>query len=317
VNIPRLLRVPEPISLSTKPTAIFLDKRRRLAEDLGSGLVVLGKHCSSRTGDSPMRARLCVPLCLLPLLAGAAPDVAQEKKAGLEVPLKSGDKLVLEFARIPKGKFLMGSPKDEKDRSGDEDEHEVEIKRDYFLGKTTITRGQFRAFVEDDGYKTEAEQDGKGGYGWTGTNWEQKPEFTWKNPGFAQTDDHPVVIVSYYDANAFCAWVKRKTGKEVCLPREAEWERACRGGQRKGRYFFGDNEEDLAQYANVADASFRKETKQDYGIKADDHYAFTAPVGKFQANPYGLYDMHGNVWQWCSDRYDEKYYANSDKEDPK
>jgi formylglycine-generating enzyme required for sulfatase activity len=261
--------------------------------------------------------RVTVPLCFLVLIAGGASDAAPEKnESSIEVPLKKGGKLVLEFARIPKGKFLMGSPKPEKDHSFYEVEHEVELRRDYMLGKTTITRGQFRAFVEDADYKTEAEQDGKGGYGWTRNGFAQKPEFTWKNPGFAQTDEHPVVNVSWNDAVAFCEWVKRMTGKDVRLPMEAEWERACRGGQRKGRYFFGDDEEELARYANVADASYRAATNFTDGIKADDGYAFTAPVGKFRANQYGLYDMHGNVWQWCSDWYDQQYYANGDKEDP-
>ena len=88
----------------------------------------------------------------------------------------------------------MGSPKSERDDVikrynlnatdlDDEPEHQVEITRDYWLGKTAVTRGQFRAFVEDEDYKTEGEKDGKGGWGWTGTTWEQKPEFTWGNPG--------------------------------------------------------------------------------------------------------------------------------------
>ena len=125
-----------------------------------------------------------------------------------------------------------------------------------------------------------------------------------------------MVQVSWNDARAFCDWVKRKTGKATRLPTEAEWERACRGGERKGRYFFGDDEEELARYGNVADASFRRATKNDWGIKADCGYAFTVPVGQFLANQYGLHDMHGNVWEWCQDWYDEDYYANGDKKGP-
>ena len=124
----------------------------------------------------------------------------------------------------------MGSPKSERDDVikrynlnatdlDDEPEHQVEITRDYWLGKTAVKRGQIRAFVEDEDYKTEGEKDGKGGYGWTGTTWEQKPEFTWRNPGFEQTDAHPVVLVTWNDAKAFCDWVKRKTARACVCPR--------------------------------------------------------------------------------------------------
>ena len=274
------------------------------------------------------------PLINDPILVRAERPV-QGNPERLEVPLKRGGKLVLEFARIPKGTFMMGSPQSERDAIfkkyeaivkkynlpasffDDEKEHEVEITHDYYMAKTTVTRGQFRAFVEEEDYKPESERDGKGGWGWTGgTTWEQKPEFSWKNPGFAQTDEHPVVNVSWNDATAYCAWVARKTGKAVRLPTEAEWERACRGGERKGQYFFGDDEEELARFANVADASFRAATKGDWNIKADDGHAFTAPVRSYRPNQYGLYDMHGNVWQWCSDWYDKDYYAKSAKRDP-
>ena len=125
------------------------------------------------------------------------PPPPMDNPERLEVPLKRGGKLMLDFVRIPKGTFLMGSPKSERDDVikrynlnatdlDDEPEHQVEITRDYWLGKTAVTRGQIRAFVEDEDYKTEGEKDGKGGYGWTGTTWGQKPEFTWKNPGCAR-----------------------------------------------------------------------------------------------------------------------------------
>jgi formylglycine-generating enzyme required for sulfatase activity len=210
----------------------------------------------------------------------------------------------MKFVRIRPGKFLMGSPKDEKDRSDDEEQHEVEITRPFALGVYAVTRGQFRKFVEDDSYRTEAEKDGKGGYGWDAdkNEWKQDPKYTWRNPGFEQTDEHPVVEVSWNDAKAFCAWLGRKDGRTYRLPTEAEWEYACRA-RTTTRFHFGDDEEDLARFANLADASLRRATKKGWGIKADDGYAFTAPVGRFKANPWGLYDMHGNVWQWCEDYY--------------
>ncbi len=260
------------------------------------------------------------------------PDDPTKNPYRLEVTLKTSKKLVIDLVRIPKGKFLMGSSKSEREdlkkrydyEPKDEDEHEVEITRDYWLGKTTIMRGQFRAFVEDDGYVTEAEKDGEGGWGYdeaTGKLEGRKPKYTWKFTGWGMDDknldDHPVVNVTWNDADAYCKWLKRKTGREVRLPTEAEWERACRGGERKGRYHFGDDEEDLAKYGNVADASFKKKFPDwTWTIKADDGFVFTAPVKSFRPNQYGLYDMHGNVWQWCNDRYGADYYGKGDRTDP-
>jgi serine/threonine protein kinase len=121
---------------------------------------------------------------------------------------------------IPPGRFRMGSPKGE----GDDEEHpqhEVRITRPFYLGVTEVTRGQFRRFVDDAGYKTEAESDGKGGYGYNEEGrWVQDLKFTWLNPGFEQTDEHPVVNVSWNDAQAFISWLSRNEGKTYpCRPR--------------------------------------------------------------------------------------------------
>jgi formylglycine-generating enzyme required for sulfatase activity len=102
----------------------------------------------------------------------------------------------------------------------------------------------------------------------------------------------------------------------VRLPTEAEWEYACRGGTTT-RYFTGDGVESLEKSANIADASLMENNPfADWAVAWDDNYAFTSPVGKFRPNPFGLYDMMGNAWEWCSDYYDTKYYINSAKEDP-
>jgi formylglycine-generating enzyme len=260
---------------------------------------------------------LLIPLAFgLGLLAAAPKPLVKDEPARLEVKLKGGGKLVMHFCKVPKGKFLMGSPKEEKGRGNDEDLHEVEITKDYWLGRTEVTVGHFKAFVADTEYETEAEK-GAGAYGWDDAKkeWKKDKSYNWKNPGFAQTDEHPVVCVSWNDTKAFCDWLAKKSGKDVRLPTEAEWERACRGGTAT-RYHFGADEEDLAKYANVADASFRKATTKTWGIKADDGHAFTAPVASFTKNQYGLHDMHGNAWEWCSDWYGSDYYGVSPKKDP-
>ena len=138
-------------------------------------------------------------------------------------------------------------------------QHEVRITRPFYLGVTEVTRGQFRRFVDDAGYQTEAEKDGKGGYGWNEETkkFEQNPRYTWQNAGFEQTDEHPVVNVSWNDARAFIAWLSRKEGKTYRLPTEAEWEYACRAGTTT-RYFCGDDPEGLAAVGNVADGTAKE-----------------------------------------------------------
>jgi formylglycine-generating enzyme required for sulfatase activity len=127
-----------------------------------------------------------------------------------------------------------------------------------------------------------------------------------------QTDDHPVVNIAIDDARRFCEWLQTigdgrvKIG-DVRLPGEAEWEFACRAGSRS-RFFCGDDEEQLVAYANVADACAREKKLAPITLRGEDGYPFSAPVGMFKPNPFGLYDMHGNVWEFCEGYYG-KYSA--------
>ena len=161
---------------------------------------------------------------------------------------------------IQPGTFLMGSPKD-VGPSGDNEqpEHEVEITKPFYLGVYPVTKGQFAAFIKESGYRTEAEKSGNGAMAFlTATGkWEAKPEYNWRNPGFPQADDHPVVGVTWNDATAFCAWLSKKEGKDYVLPTEAEWEYACRAGTTT-RYWCGDTDASLHGKANIADASLNE-----------------------------------------------------------
>lgn len=222
------------------------------------------------------------------------------------------------LASVPPGKFMMGSPESEKDRVAHENQHEVEITRAFHLAIHEVTIGQFKKFVTETGYKTDAEKDGQGGFGYDETSRKiegRKPQYNWKDSGWKVTDDHPVVNVSWNDAKAFCAWLSKKERKTYRLPTEAEWEYACRAGT-KTAYHNGDDPEGLAQVGNVADATAKEVFPSFKAIAARDGYVFTAPVGQFRKNAFGLFDMHGNVWEWCEDWYDPGKYKDGPARDP-
>ena len=257
-----------------------------------------------------------------------AADPAVER--GAETANSIGMKLV----RVPAGEFLMGGQESAEElvkafptyhRPPDffKDEyprHRVRITKPFELGKYEVTVGQFRRFTDDTGYKTEAEKDGLGGWGYDaalGKCRGRDPKFNWRNPGFAQTDDQPVLDVTWNDAVAFCKWLSRKEGKTYRLPTEAEWEYACRAGTTT-RYNNGDDPGKLAEVANVGSDKGRTTFPhvQELDIPKDGSAKFTVPVGKFPPNALGLCDMHGNVWEWCSDWYGADYYARSPVDDP-
>ncbi|MFN9221589.1 MAG: SUMF1/EgtB/PvdO family nonheme iron enzyme [Planctomyces sp.] len=248
--------------------------------------------------------------------------------------------LGLRFRLIPPGSFLMGSTETRKDLEAagfvipegisvddEHPQHAVQLTSPYFLGTTAVTRGQFARFVQATGYLTDAERDGKGGWGYVPSKGsdEQRPEFNWQNTGFEQSDDHPVVNVSFQDAMAFLDWLNGQPPVEGILrrfrlPTEAEWEYACRAGTTT-RFWTGDDFASLLGAANVRDISMQKayprlDYKKWQPFPFDDGVAFTARCGSFRANPFGLFDMAGNTWDWCSDWYSSGYYAKSPAADP-
>ena len=181
---------------------------------------------------------------------------------------------------IPKGKFIMGDHKNKKS---------VTIDYEFEIGKYPVTVGDFRVFIQSSGYVTEVE-DGAGAEIWDGRNYEHKNDVYWDNPYFEQTDDHPVVFVSYRDMLVYIEWLNTKAIGNYRLPTEAEWEYVCRAGSTT-KWSFGDDRELLNQYAW-------------HNKNSNKH---THPIGRKAPNPWGIHDMHGNVWERCSDDWNETY----------
>lgn len=247
------------------------------------------------------------------------------------------------FVRIPAGSFFMGSsesnealeksyPLMEQRRLVDLDDeapvHAVRISHAFYLGQTEVTVGQFRRFIEASGYRSESEADGTGGYGYNpdydpdktvrGDAFEGRDRrYSWRDPGFSQSELHPVVNITWHDAHALAAWLSSTEGHRYRLPTEAEWEYACRAGTRT-RYPHGNDPQDLVRHANTfdQDAVPYWPRWKDRALSGHDGHAFTAPVASYPANAFGLYDMVGNAWEWVSDWYGKAAYAESLRDDP-
>jgi len=203
-----------------------------------------------------------------------------------------------ELIYVQGGCFQMGDTFGD----GEADEkpvHEVCVD-DFYIEKHEVTVGDFRAFVSDTGYRTEAER-GDGCYIWTGSAWDKKSDGNWRNPGFGQADNHPAVCVSWNDAQSYIDWLSKKSGKRYRLPTEAEWEYAARSGGKKEKWAGTSSAGKLGDYAWYYDNSGTQ----------------THPVGQKKPNGLGIYDMTGNVWEWCSDWYGEKYYGESPRDNPR
>lgn len=243
-----------------------------------------------------------------------------------QLPESFANHLGMTFQLIPEGKFVMGSYEDEPNRDHQEVRHSVEITEPFYMAAYEVTVRDFSLFVKATGYKTEAETDGNGGWGFDPDQlrYVQSKRYNWRNPGFAQKDTHPVVNVSWNDAQAYIAWLNRMDGcadvlgpnAKYSLPSEAQWEYAARAGY-DGSFPLGEDPEDLVKVANVANAAYQtNRIAANRLIKSNDGYEYTAPVGKFLPNAFGLYDMIGNVMEWCSDWYRLGYYQISPERDP-
>ncbi len=215
-----------------------------------------------------------------------------------------------EMVVIPAGEFAMGS---DQGPVRERPVHRVRLSA-FLLDRHEVTSEQFSRFVKETRHQTEAERDGVG-YGWKNGKWTQPlPGASWKVPlgsgsSWEAMSNHPVIFVSWNDAMAYCRWAGKR------LPTEAEWERAARGGLERERYPWGSAEEPLPpQAGNLADeTAIREVFKESGGIPGyRDSHARTSPVGSFPASSFGLFDISGNVDEWCSDWFSETFYATSE-----
>lgn len=292
------------------------------------------------------RALLAALLCAtLGMLTAAEPTAGDTKSIDL------GNHVTLEMVYLPPGEFMMGSTPEEKlwaagieggaqpgtERESYEGDQPrlTRVKHGCWLGRTEVSVGQFRRFISESKYVTDAERpEGRtqvfdtewDGYHWT-TNvvhpWKPMPGKSWRDPnwGFPNRDDFPVVCVSYNDMNAFGMWLtdrEQRAGRlpqdlEYRLPTEAEWEYGCRGGSKESKYFWWGNELEQGQgRLNISAIDFLPGRQKTWPLgKApwSDGYAFVSPVDHYGAqgrNGFGLADMCGSVWEFVIDHFDPK-----------
>ena len=258
-----------------------------------------------------------------PFEAVAANRAQEEWAAFLGLPVEVANSIGMTMRLIPPGEYDMGSTSKQirqesviepnwssRAIESEQPRHRVRISQPFYLGKFEVTRDQFAVFVKATNYSSEAERAAE--------------RHDWRNPGFEQDADHPVVLMSHNDAESFCNWLSTKGGGKYRLPTEAEWEYACRAGTTT-LFSSGDDLEGLVKVGNIRDYSHSvnwslPKPAIQVGTKAtnfDDGFVFTAPVGTFHENQFGLKDMHGNVYEWNHDWYDKSYYSKSEFVDPR
>lgn len=270
-------------------------------EPLLEAFVALAKSpaagAEGTTEQVPLRPRVARRLGVLALpllvLGGlfASPGLLGTFSADESPPLE------IAMTEVPAGRFLMGAAADDTDALANElPQHEVVFEQPFRISTHEITVGEFRAFVEDSGYVTEAEASGEGG--WMASimsTWgAHVPDLSWKNPGYPLADSLPVTVVTYADAVAFCEWLSERNGARYRLPTEAEWEYACR-----------------ADTTTPFPFELARRDAHSWTRHNSSHVAKPHPVGTRLPNRWGIHDMVGNVREWCADWYDPKAYEQA------
>jgi len=264
------------------------------------------------------------PLAKAPFNAQQAKEFQQQWSKHIGQPVARTNSIGMKMVLLPPGEYTMGRTEEQFDKvleiakkDGREPAraatwemlmmpgHPVRITKPFYMGATEVTVGQYRQFCDDSGYKTEAEQGLNGGVPYRG----RRPICTWRKPmvwiRLQQKDDEPVLHLCWNDCVAFCKWLSEKEGAEYCLPTEAEWEYACRAGSTTA-WCFG-NFEDFDRLGH--EYMFVSEPPQ-------DKHDRPSSVAQKKPNAFGLYDMHGNVWEYVADWWHRFTYKNSTINDP-
>jgi len=293
-------------------------------------------HRPPRCAEMSSGVRLCVPANAASVERAEGPPGVPRRPEGTPKSLTNPTDGA-EMVWIPAGRFLMGADRSDYERifdkfgwnkkwvpdyaSNEAPKHQVEL-AGFWMYAHEVTVAQFAKFVEATGYKTDAEKEGIGVFSDPDRSRAGRREgLSWRHPfekGTASNPDHPAVHVTWHDAQAYCRWAGTR------LPTEAEWEYAARGGDtglngKPHHAFAWGSDAPTGPVANMWDETAARERPEiDFPTypNYDDGYARTAPVGTYPANRFGLFDMAGNVHEWCSDWYGEKYYVESPRRNP-
>jgi sulfatase modifying factor 1 len=255
----------------------------------GAGLILLGG------AGTYLLARWAIPtrISASPSKYSASPLVAPPPPTAF----KDCD-VCPEMVELPGGEFAMGAPEDEVGRKQTEGpQQRITIAKPFAIARFEITVDQFSVFVAETGFATGNTCHVVVQFDSEREMW-SRPQASFRQPGIDVTGSHPVVCVSWHDAQAYVAWLKRRTGKPYRLPAESEWEYAARAGTTTS-YSFGMDETVLCAYARFADLGSPFGWRG--GCRGDAAAFGPLQVGKLKPNPWGIFDMHGNVWEWVED----------------
>ena len=294
----------------------FINRQTRLVSVLSLDAVDAGRQQAGR----PQKTSVAVPAPAAPRFRPAGPKPApaapsvQPAVGAYPQGQRPGDTFkdcdaCPEMVVVPAGRITMGAQVGEAVREGvpddqanrDQPRRQTTIARPFAVAKHEVTRGEFEVFVGESGYGA-----GGGCHVYTGRGSEAQAAKDWRDPGYPQTDRDPAVCIAWEDAQAYVKWLSRKTGKPYRLPSEAEWEYATRAATTTARYW-GDGADDICGYANSADLAAQERYPEWSAGNCGDGYVHTAPVGRFEANRFGLHDMLGNVREWVEDCWHDSY----------